>query len=135
MKAKKLRIKRFMESVKDSGGIQSLVARRMGITRQSLNEWLDRNPEFWKYIEEEDYKRFDTAQTTITNDLKNTETAKWFLTKYKIGQKYGYKDKPETQVNVQNNTIEQTKIIIEVVDGTKDTINQETIRSIPISDR
>lgn len=123
-----------MIAVKDSFGIQSIIAKRMGIARSTLCEWLDRNPEYWKYIEEENIKRIDLAESTITQDLKNIETAKWFMTKYKGGRARGFSDK-ETQVNVQNNTIEQTKIIIEVVDATNKTpTDEKTTFSIPISD-
>ena len=133
MKTRRVRIAKFLKAVENSGGIQSVIAKRMGITPTSLCEWLKRNPEFYKYLEEEDNKRVDTAITTITKDLGNIETAKWFLLKYKKGREKGYNDKPETQVNVQNNLIER-KIIIEVVDERKDKTKSEAISSVPISD-
>ena|SRR3990167_9759012 len=130
MKTRRVRIAKFLKAVEGSGGIQSVIAKRMGITPTSVCEWLKRNPEFYKYIEEEDNKRVDMAITTITKDLGNTETAKWFLLKYKKGREKGYNDKPETQLNMQLNQNTMTyKFVIDHGEREEDKIDTETTSS------
>ena len=89
--------KRFNEAVKDTGGILTLVSKRLNISRQSLYNFLKKNPEKRKVLKQEREKIIDLGEGSLFNQVKNQEAwAVKFLLKT-VGKERGYYEKQEVE--------------------------------------
>ena len=91
--------KKFKEACKDSGGVQTVAAKLMGVTKQSLSVYLKKNPDMKKLLEEEADKVTDIAEHNINRDILagDIETSKWALLNRKSGKTRGYGSKQEVE--------------------------------------
>lgn len=90
-----------MKHVKDSGGIISLIAKRMGVQRSSLYSWLTNNPSFWEYIHDEREAIVDLAESKLLGKIQKDEdwAIKFILGSTNRGITRGYNNNPNIQVN------------------------------------
>jgi len=125
----KIRPNKFLKACKDSAGIRSIIAKKLDCNPCNLTQWLKRNPEFLKYIEEEQLKVVDKSEAVIIQDINNNnvETAKWFLTKSKMGRERGYGEKIEHENSFKGDNI---KLIIERYNGNSSTTKPEAGNSV-----
>lgn len=96
----KIKTTRFLKHVKDSGGIVTLIAQRLGCERVSLIQWLNRNPSFWEYVYDERERIVDIAETKLFKKLNAEEdwAIKFVLGSTNRGRRRGYdKDIEVTQ--------------------------------------
>ncbi len=112
--------KKFKKACIGSGGIQTVVAKAMGVTRQSLSVYLKKNPDLKKILDEEGEKVIDVAEHNIDRDIVSgdVETSKWALTNRKKGKARGYGFKQEREHTGQSATFNLiTKSIKEIKDA------------------
>jgi hypothetical protein len=95
----KIKTSAFLKHVKDSGGILLIVAKHLGVERQSLYLWLNKNPTFWQYVQQERQKITDIAESKLISKLNDGEVwaIKYVLGSHVIGKSRGYSltDTPE----------------------------------------
>jgi len=91
--------KKFKEACKGSGGVQAIIAQRLGVTRQSLSTYLKKNPELIEKVEEELDIIIDIAERNIDREIiaGDVEISKWALLNRKRGKARGYGPKQELE--------------------------------------
>ena len=97
---------RFVKACKGSGGLISIVAKRLDVARQSVYDYLQREPKAVKYLDEAKEEILDMAESKLINSMNSNdlESIKWYLAR--LGRKRGYIANPEVQViGKQNNLI------------------------------
>ncbi len=106
----KITIKKFKKACIGSGGIQAVVARAMGVTRQSLSVYLKKNSDLRDFLENEGEQVMDVAEHNIDREIMigDVETSKWALLNRKRGKARGYG--PKQEFDASNET---RRIIIE----------------------
>jgi len=96
----KITIKNFKEALKKSGGNQSIIAKRLGVTRGAITSFINRKPKMRELVEIEGERIIDVAEnivdSKITND-QDLDTAKWKLINSKRGKARGYGNKTELE--------------------------------------
>ena len=92
--------KQIEEAVKGSGGIISVIARKLGCSWETAKKNIDKFEECLLQIKEERETVTDMAETTIINSIQSgdVQTAKWYLST--IGRDRGYGDKLDVSANV-----------------------------------
>ena len=103
--------KTFKAALIDSGGNQSTIAQKIGVTRGAVNIYLTKNPNMRELLEIEAERIIDVAENVIDHDIvtnKNIDSSKWKLTNSKRGKARGYGVKQEFDILDQ-----RTRIIIE----------------------
>ena len=105
--------KNFKEACIGSGGVQTIIAKAIGVTRGAITKYLNKHPEMRKFVEEEGEKIVDVAEHNIDRDIVagDVDSSKWALTNRKRGKVRGYGAK--TELDVKD---ERTRIIIEKAD-------------------
>ena len=101
----RLNLFRFMKACKGSGGIISIIAKKLDVTRQSVYDFMQREPGSKKYLDEAKEAIIDMAESKLINSMNNNdlESIKWYLSR--IGRHRGYIANPEVQViGKQTNT-------------------------------
>jgi len=109
--------KTFKAALIDSGGNQSTIAQKIGVTRGAVNIYLTKNPNMRELLEIEAERIIDVAENVIDHDIvtnKNIDSSKWKLTNSKRGKARGYGVKQEFDI-----LDERTRIIIEKADDNK----------------
>jgi hypothetical protein len=88
----KVKTKAFLKHVKNSGGILTIIAKRMGVDRSTLFYWLNRNPTFWEYVFQEREQIVDIAESKLINKLNSDEdwAIKFILGSTNRGKRRGY---------------------------------------------
>lgn len=94
-----VRIKKakFAEALKDSGGIITTIANRLGVSRQAIYKYLERFPEFKQDLEDETEKILDMAEISLFSQVKGRDIG---ATKYLLstkGKRRGYVEKQEIE--------------------------------------
>jgi DNA-binding XRE family transcriptional regulator len=95
----KITKEKFKQACKGSGGIGTVVARAIGVTRQAIYHYLKRNPEMKEFLDEEGDKIIDVAEHNIDKEIVagNIEISKWALINRKKGKARGYGLKQELE--------------------------------------
>lgn len=96
----KITKQKFIEAMKGSAGIITVIANRVGVTRKAIYEYLVKNPDLNELLISERESVLDMAESKLLNKLNAGEdwAIKFYLTT--IGRKRGYIDRPD--VNIQN---------------------------------
>ncbi|RLI67501.1 hypothetical protein DRO91_10145 [Candidatus Heimdallarchaeota archaeon] len=117
----KITPQKFKKALFDSGGIKTTIARKLGVTRKAVYDYLERNPKLKILLKHEEEKILDMAEVSLFAQVKNKDFP---ATKYILstkGKDRGYTEKQEIEHSGQ------AQIIIEehVYDKDKDSIEQE----------
>ena len=101
----KIKTSSLLKHVKNSGGIISLIAKRMGVSREALTRWINKNPSFWEYIYEERETIIDIAETKLIKKLNEEQdwAIKFILGSTNRGRKRGYGESDMNVLQVQQN--------------------------------
>lgn len=104
----RIRPARFLKHVKDSGGILSIISKRLGFSRSGLQRWLNANPEMWKYVYEEREVVVDIAEAKLIKKLNADEdwAIKFVLGNTNRGKQRGYTER-DIVVNTEVNNIQE----------------------------
>jgi len=102
--------KDFKESIKGSGGIQSVVAQKLGVSRGRISQYIQKYPIMKELLEKEREKVIDKAENELFKAADNGE--KWAIERIlrTIGKGRGYGD--YQQINYGDGM----KIVIEKAD-------------------
>jgi len=96
----RLNQKTFKEALIDSGGNQSIIARKLGKARSTITMYLNKNPKMRELLEAEAERVIDVAENIVDSEIvtkKDLDTAKWKLTNSKRGKARGYGQKQELE--------------------------------------
>ena len=97
----KYNTKVFIEAIKESGGIISTIADRVGCEWRTAKKWIDNYPSVLLAYNDECERVNDYAESTIVKSLKSGDlvTSKWW-----IGRKRseGFAEKHELQIEYVN---------------------------------
>jgi len=95
----KINLKKFKTSLEGSRGIISLIAQRMGTSRQAVYGYMEKHPKTKQLLEEEREKPFDMAESVVFQKLveKDLKAAEILLLKHKKGRERGYGDHQEIE--------------------------------------
>ena len=82
----------ILEAIKDSGGIMSTIARKLGVTWHTADSWIRESGELMEALKDEKETILDMAESTLLKRIKegDEQSAKWYLSK--IGKLRGYGD-------------------------------------------
>ena len=82
----------IFEAIKDSGGIMSTIARKLGVTWHTADSWIRESGELMEALNDEKETILDMAESTLLKRIKegDEQSAKWYLSK--IGKQRGYGD-------------------------------------------
>ena len=91
--------KKFKEACKGSGGVGSIVAKTIGVTRGAIYHYLEKHPEMRKFIDEEGEKIMDVAEHNIDKEIVegDIEVSQWVLLNRKRGKARGYGPKQQLE--------------------------------------
>ena len=89
--------KNFKLAVEGTGGVQSAIASKLGVTRQSVNVYINKFPEMKELLDEERTKIVDMAENKLYVAAKDGQ--KWAIEKilHTIGKDRGLKEVQETE--------------------------------------
>ena len=126
----KINFKTFQEALKGSGGNQSIIAKKLQVTRGAVCIFLGKNPKMRKLLDLEAERIIDVAENLIDSDItneKNIDSAKWKLLNSKRGKNRGYGPKVEQELTgaVDN------KIQVEIIEVTKKEDEDPNDSSLP----
>lgn len=78
---KKISKKKLMEAIEGSGGIISVVAKRLNVSWHTAKKAIEENPETKQIYDDESDRILDVAENVILKAIKNNDvsTAKWYL--------------------------------------------------------
>ncbi len=96
----RLNKKTFKEALIDSGGNQSIIARKLDKVRSTITMYLNKHPKMRKLLETEAERVIDVAENIVDKEIvtnKDLDTAKWKLTNSKRGKARGYGQKQELE--------------------------------------
>jgi transposase-like protein len=87
--------KAIIEAIKDSGGIMSTIARRLGVTWHTADTWVKQYDETKQALQDERETILDLAESTLFRNIKdgNSQDAKWLLST--MGKNRGYSERQE----------------------------------------
>lgn len=87
-KGKRYTIAQFQKAIKDSGGLKSTIASRLGCTYNTVQNWLENKPAVREAYDEECERMNDLAQGILLKSIKegNTQDAKWWLARKRKGE-------------------------------------------------
>lgn len=87
--------KAIIEAIKDSGGIMSTIARRLGVTWHTADTWVKQYDETKQALQDEREAILDLAESTLFKNIKdgNSQDAKWLLST--MGKNRGYSERQE----------------------------------------
>ena len=85
----------ILEAIKDSGGIMSTIARRLGVTWHTADTWVKQYDETKQALQDEREAILDLAESTLFRNIKdgNSQDAKWLLST--MGKNRGYNERQE----------------------------------------
>ena len=91
----------ILEAIKDSGGIMSTIARKLGVTWHTADSWIRESGELMEALMDEKETRLDMAEATLLKKIKegDEQSAKWYLSK--IGKLRGYGDSVAIEGGIQ----------------------------------
>jgi len=93
----KITKKRFKECTVDSGGVITTIANRLGVTRKSVYEYIEKNPELKEILHHEVEKILDLAERSLFSQVADKDLG---ATKYLLstkGKNRGYVEKQEIE--------------------------------------
>lgn len=93
---------KLIKAIKNSNGIITIIADRLGVCRQTVSKALKNDPIAQEYYEDECDTVLDIAEVVIIDAIKNQDvnTAKWYLSTK--GGKRGYNPRMELESKVDN---------------------------------
>lgn len=102
--------KAIIEAIKDSGGIMSTIARRLGVTWHTADTWVKQYDETRQALQDEREAILDLAESTLFRNIKdgNSQDAKWLLST--MGKNRGYSERHEI-TGADGGTIDVNAII------------------------
>lgn len=88
----KINLKKFKEAVDGSRGIITLIAKRLGVTRKAVYDYMDRTETAKELIENEKEKGIDIAESKLMKRLNDNDwkAIRMILTQSKRGRARGY---------------------------------------------
>jgi transposase-like protein len=91
----------ILEAIKDSGGIMSTIARKLGVTWHTADSWFRESGELMEALKDEKETILDMAESTVLKRIKegDEQSAKWYLSK--IGKLRGYGDSVAIEGGIQ----------------------------------
>ena len=110
-KPQKCSVKQVLAAIKDSGGIKTSIARKLKISRFTVDNYEKKYPTIAKAIEEERDQIRDKAESNIFEEIQDGDlkTSQWYL-RYKGG----YVEKSEldakVDVNAKVKTVSKIKV-------------------------
>lgn len=124
----KITEEKFKSAVKDSGGIITLIAQRLGVTRKALYEYIEKK-EFQSLINDEKESILDLAESKLLNKLnKDVDWAIKFILTTR-GKHRGYIENITNEINFlkqEVNNAPQYKIeIIKPNDNTLEVVPEQ----------
>lgn len=96
-----LQKEQVLEAIKDSGGIISTIARKLGCTWGTAREYSGKWEETREALKDEKETILDIAENTLLDKIKegDEQSAKWYLSK--IGKLRGYGDSLAIEGGIQ----------------------------------
>jgi len=103
--------KKFKKACEGSGGVGTLVAKSIGVTRQAIYVYLKRHPEMRVFIDEEGEKILDVAEHNTDKEIMagNVDVGHWALLNRKKGKARGYGPKQEFDIQDDKTRIQILK--------------------------
>ena len=99
----KITIKTFTKALEGSGGNQSTIAQKIGVTRGAITIFLSKHPKMRELLNTEAERIIDVAENVIDADIvkgKNIDSAKWKLLHSKRGKARGYGPRQEMDLKL-----------------------------------
>ncbi|MEK0335833.1 MAG: hypothetical protein QQN41_00150 [Nitrosopumilus sp.] len=115
--------KRFKHACKGSGGVQTVIAKSIGVGRSAISEYLKKHPDMRKFVDEEGEQIIDVGEHHIDKEIVagNTDVIQWALINRKKGKARGYGPRQEIEQIGESHIIfkEVTKSYKDIKDGRK----------------
>lgn len=91
--------KKFKAACTGSGGVGTVVAKAIGVTRGAIYHYLEKHPEMRKFLDEEGKKIIDVAEHNVDKEIVagNIDVSQWALTNRKEGKARGYGPRQEME--------------------------------------
>ena len=122
----RLNLIRWVKACKGSGGVISLIAKRLSVERSTLYDYLKREPAAHKYLDDAREEVLDVAEAKILNAINNDDldSVKWFLSRK--GRHRGYLASEVQFIGKQTNVDIGYKFIIEKPDNARNKMETES---------
>ena len=114
----KVNKKTFKEALISSGGNQSIIAKRLEVSRAAITLFLNKNPELKELRDIEAERIIDVAENNIDYDITNNkdiDSSKWKLLNSKRGKSRGYGPK----IQQEHSGEVDNKIELEIIEVQK----------------
>ncbi len=88
---------KFKKAIPGTGGVQAVIAQRLGVERSTITSYLQKNPKMKKMLDLEREKIIDMAENKLFKAAENGD--KWAVDKIlsTIGKDRGYTEKREVE--------------------------------------
>lgn len=107
----------FAAAIRGSNGIKATIQKRLGCSRNTVDNYLDRYASLRQAYMEEVDRVGDIAESLIINDMvqnRSVETAKWYAMRKLAHRGYGDKQRIDHRItDVSNLTDDELRAIIE----------------------
>ena len=110
----KLTLKKVKIAAKNTGGVLTMVAKKLGVARITLYKFIKKHPEIRDILEQERQAIIDYAEVSLFSQVQNKEA---WATKYvlsTIGKNRGYYEKREIDNKISPG-VEESKRLTQIV--------------------
>ena len=117
----KINKKDFKRVAAGTGGVQAVVAKRLGVARQSINDFINKYPDMREVLDSEREKIIDMAENKLFVAANKGE--KWAIDRIlkTLGKNRGHTEKQEIEFSGEV-AFQPTKIEIIMPEGYKDEV-------------
>lgn len=100
---KNITTKQMVKAIEGTGGIKTMIAKRLGVNRNMIDYYLKKYATVRKAYDQETETIGDIAETTILKDIQegSVETAKWYARVKLTGRGYAEKQQIETSGKIE----------------------------------
>lgn len=108
-------VEQIIEAIKGSSGIKETIRRRLGVHRNTVDNYLKRYATAQAAYDEEVEVVGDLAESVIIQAIKNkdVDTAKWYAKAKLVKRGYGDKSQVDHNVNVSQLSDDELRAIVE----------------------
>lgn len=116
----KITTAKFIKACKGSGGVQAILAQKIGVSRQAINQYINDHPDINKYLELAEEEAVDIGESKLMQNIAAGKERSLLFFLERKGKKRGYGKEIKIEGdNPYNSEIERWKKIIEEIEEEK----------------
>jgi predicted transcriptional regulator len=127
----KLTIANFIKACKKSGGVQALIAQRLGVSRSAVTQFIQSHPFLIDELESAREEIMDLAESKLYEKINKGDSKDIHFLLERLGAKRGFALKQEISHKVEENVFTRVMKIAQNSDKEKENNDESTSRENP----